>query len=152
LLDSDGFSSLRELLLPLCTVITPNIDEAAALTGNQVVDLQGAKAAAARLHELGAANVVVTGGHLASPVDLLSTKLADGSVRQQEFPSEHLESRSTHGTGCAFSSSLAANLARGCDLPEAVRRAQAYVLDAIRSAPALGHGIGPLDHFPRRRA
>jgi hydroxymethylpyrimidine/phosphomethylpyrimidine kinase len=151
LLDSPGVNALRELLLPLCTVITPNVDEAAALSRIPVTDLASAKLAATRLHELGAANVVVTGGHLASPCDLLSTRLPDGSVGQQEFPSERLESRSTHGTGCAFSSSLAANLALGCDLPEAVRRAQAYVFAAIRAAPGLGHGIGPLEHFPKKR-
>ncbi len=158
LLEPKGEKLMRERLLPLATVITPNLDEAAALSGVAVSNLEEMKAAALRLHELGAANVVVTGGHLDKATDLLSFTHPNGGIETQVFKAERQRSRSTHGTGCAFASALACHLAHGRALPEAVLLAKAYVAAAITHAQPLGRGTGPLDHLyrmhqpPRRQA
>ena len=146
LLDHQGLEVLRSRLLPLATVVTPNLDEAAALTGLAISDAGGMKAAAERLHELGAANVVITGGHLPQPMDLLSCRSGNG-IMQQEFRGERIQSRATHGTGCAFATALACNLALGSALPEAVGRAGEYVRAAIRHAYPVGKGRGPVNHL-----
>ncbi len=144
----DGWLRLRKRLLRLATVITPNLAEAAALTELPVESSGEMKSAAARLHRMGARNVVITGGHLAKPVDLLSMATASG-IRQFEFVSDRVDSEATHGTGCAFSSALACNLALGAKLPDAVRRAKEYVTAAIQNAYPVGEGVGPLNHFYR---
>lgn len=145
LLDPPGLEMLRKVLLPLAHVVTPNLDEAAALTGLPVARREDLPVAAARLHELGAQAVVITGGHLSEPVDFL--RLPSGDTR--DFPAQRLESESTHGTGCAFATALACNLALGKDLIEAVRQAQGYVQGAIREAYPLGRGTGPVNHLWR---
>ncbi len=150
----EGWLRLRKRMLRLASVITPNLEEAAALTELPVGSPGEMKSAALRLHRMGARNIVITGGHLARPLDLLSMATASG-VRQVEFDAERIDSASTHGTGCAFSSALACNLALGADLPSAVRLAKAYVAAAIRNAYPVGEGVGPLNHFhhfgqPRR--
>ena len=158
LLEPKGEKLMLERLLPLATVITPNLDEAAALSGLPVTKLGEMKAAALRLHELGAANVVVTGGHLDKATDLLSFTHPNGGIENQVFKAERQRSRSTHGTGCAFTSALACHLAHGRALPEAVLLTKAYVAAAITHAQPLGRGTGPLDHLyrmhqpPRRQA
>lgn len=157
LLDGGGARLLRERLLPLANVITPNIDEAAALTGLSVRNLEEMRAAAGKLHEMGAKNVVITGGHLDKAIDLLSFTNSRGSTEQEVFKAERQRSRSTHGTGCAFSSAMACHLALGRGLPEAVLLAKAYVGAAINNAQTVGRGIGPLHHLyrmnqPARRA
>jgi hydroxymethylpyrimidine kinase/phosphomethylpyrimidine kinase len=105
------------------------------------------KAAANKLHELGAKNVVITGGHLDKAVDLLSMSNGKGSATQEEFGSERVKSTSTHGTGCAFASALAANLALGKQLYNAVVLSKTYVRTAISRAHALGKGHGPVNHL-----
>ena len=158
LLESKGEKLMVERLLPLATVITPNLDEAASLSGLPVTNLEEMKAAALRLHEQGAANVVITGGHLEKAIDLLSFTHPNGGIESQVFKAERQRSRSTHGTGCAFASALACHLAHGRALPEAVLLAKAYVAAAITHAQPLGRGTGPLDHLyrmhqpPRRQA
>ena len=158
LLEPKGEKLMTERLLPLSTVITPNLEEAAALSGLTVSNLEEMKAAAMRLHELGAANVVVTGGHLDKATDLLSFTHPNGGIQTQVFKAQRQRSRSTHGTGCAFASALACHLAHGRALPEAVLLAKAYVAAAITHAQPLGRGTGPLDHLyrmhqpPRRQA
>jgi hydroxymethylpyrimidine/phosphomethylpyrimidine kinase len=147
LLDPAALTIVRDRLLPLATVITPNIDEAAALTGLRVTNLQEAKEAAHALHALGAKNVVITGGHLDPPTDLLSITRDRADPEPFEFPGEKIASTSTHGTGCAFATSLACNLALGRSLPEAVSAAKSYVTGAIRHAYPIGKGHGPLNHF-----
>jgi hydroxymethylpyrimidine/phosphomethylpyrimidine kinase len=97
---------------------------------------------------MGAANVVVTGGHLEKAIDLLSFVSPRG-VQQEVFKSGRLQSNSTHGTGCAFSAAMACHLARGRGLPEAVLLAKAYVAAAIANAHPLGQGTGPLHHLYR---
>jgi hydroxymethylpyrimidine/phosphomethylpyrimidine kinase len=148
LIDLAGLRVLLDRLLPLATVITPNVDEAATLTGLPVTNLEQMRLAAARLHEMGAAAVVITGGHLDKAIDLLSFTSKRG-VEQEVFKSSRLRSNSTHGTGCAFSSAMACHLARGRGLPEAVLLAKAYVAAAISSAHPLGRGTGPVHHLYR---
>jgi len=144
LLDPAGVEVLKTRLLPLADVVTPNIDEAAVLAGMPVEDLDGMRAAAGRLQELGARAVVVTGGHLLEPVDLLCY-----GEMEREYPGRRIESRSTHGTGCAFATALACRLALGSGLTDAVGLAKQYVADAIASAVPIGRGKGPLNHFIR---
>jgi hydroxymethylpyrimidine/phosphomethylpyrimidine kinase len=148
LLDAAGTRLLIEKLLPLSTVVTPNIDEASALTGLPVTDPEQMRAAARKLHEMSASAVVVTGGHLEKAIDLLSFT-GDRGVEQELFKSTRLRSNSTHGTGCAFATSIACHLAMGRGLPEAVLLAKAYVAAAISNAHPLGHGIGPVHHLYR---
>src|SRR5262249_42461638 len=135
LLDEAAIEQLKSSLLPLATVITPNVFEAKTLTGMEVSNLAEMKAAASRLHALGARNVVVTGGDVTEErpekaIDLLSVQGTNGSFSQSEFVSDRVRSRSTHGTGCAFATALAANLALGKQLYDAVVLAKAYVKNA----------------------
>ncbi len=144
LLEARAWKELSRRLLKLATVITPNVAEAAALAGLEVRDEASMRAAAQKLVELGARAVVITGGHLAKPVDLLY----DGK-EFLPFSSERVRSESTHGSGCTFSSAITANLALGRQLPDAVMLAKAYVARAIEKGFAIGKGPGPLDHFHR---
>jgi hydroxymethylpyrimidine/phosphomethylpyrimidine kinase len=130
-----GLQLLIDRLMPLATVMTPNIEEAAVLTGLEVTNLEQMRLAATRLHAMGASSVVITGGHLEQAIDLLK------SPRHQ--------SNSTHGTGCAFATAMACHLARGRGLPEAVLLSKAYVAAAIANAHPLGRGIGPVHHLYR---
>src|SRR5271157_1602757 len=148
LLDAAGTRLLIERLLPLAEVITPNPDEAGVLTGMAVTNLDQMREAAARLHALGAANVVVTGGHLEKAIDLLSFTSARGT-ETEIFKADRQRSNSTHGTGSAFSTALACNRAHGRGLPEAVLLSKVYVSAAIANAQPLGHGVGPLHHLYR---
>jgi len=148
LLAPSAIGALARKLLPLATVVTPNMDEAAVLTGMRVRDLPDMRAAAGKLHDLGAKAVIVTGGHLREPVDLVSVaawRQKEPFIDFIEIRGRKVRSRSTHGTGCAFSSALAANLALGKDLPESARLAHQYVARAIQTARPLGQGNGPLN-------
>ncbi|HVP41962.1 MAG TPA: bifunctional hydroxymethylpyrimidine kinase/phosphomethylpyrimidine kinase [Terriglobales bacterium] len=148
LLNNHGPEKLRSLI-PLAHVLTPNIEEAAALSGVPVTNLEQMKVAALKLHDMGAANVVVTGGHLEKAIDLLSIKQAQGPPKQTEFGSNLLRSTSTHGTGCAFATAVACNLALGRQLEDAVIMAKVYVTKAIAKGYPLGKGPGPLNHLYR---
>ena len=148
LLDAAGTRLLIERLIPLAELVTPNLDEASALTGIAVTNLDQMGDAAARLHSLGAANVVVTGGHLEKAIDLLSFTTARGTEKEV-FKADRQRSNSTHGTGCAFSTALACHLAHGRGIPEAVLLSKAYVSAAIANAHPLGKGTGPLHHLYR---
>jgi hydroxymethylpyrimidine/phosphomethylpyrimidine kinase len=148
LLDAAGARLLTEELIPLATVVTPNVDEASALTGLPVTDPEQMRAAARKLHEMGAPAVVITGGHLEKAIDLLSFTSSRG-IQQELFKSARLKSNSTHGTGCAFATAVSCHLALGRGLPEAVLLAKAYVAAAISNAHPLGRGIGPVHHLYR---
>jgi hydroxymethylpyrimidine/phosphomethylpyrimidine kinase len=148
LLDSAGARVLVERLLPLATVITPNLDEAAALTGLPVTNVEQMRAAAEKLHGMGAKAAVITGGHLDPAIDLLSCTGEFGRT-QEEFSGPQQSSRSTHGTGCAFATAVACHLAYGRRLREAVPLAKAYVEAAIANAYPLGEGTGPVNHLYR---
>jgi hydroxymethylpyrimidine/phosphomethylpyrimidine kinase len=162
LLDEAGLEVLRSRLLPMAEVITPNIEEAAELAGighlHPGTHWEGALAwlsrAADKLHQRGARNVVITGGHLLEPNDLLSQKLGDWASITV-YPGSRIESQSTHGTGCAFATAIACRLAQADDLPElkgrelpwAVEQAKAFVRRAMLAAEPVGHGKGPLNHL-----
>ena len=148
LLNAAGTRLLIEKLLPLAELVTPNLDEAAAMTGLPVTNVSEMREAAARLHSLGSANVVVTGGHLDRAIDLLSFTTARG-IETEVFKADRQRSNSTHGTGCAFATALACHLAHGRGLPEAVLLSKAYISAAIANAYPLGHGVGPLHHLYR---
>ena len=148
LVDPAGQRMLIEQLLPLAAVVTPNIDEAATMTGLEVANPAQMKVAARKLHEMGAAAVVVTGGHLDQAVDLLSFTSPQGT-EEEVFKSPRQRSNSTHGTGCAFATSIACHLAMGRGLPDAVLLAKAYVTSAISHAHPLGRGVGPVHHLYR---
>src|ERR1700758_4203725 len=148
LLDPAGTRLLIERLIPMADVVTPNVDEAAALTGIQVKDLDDMKAASAKLHEMGASAVVVTGGHLDKAIDLLSFTTRRG-VEQEIFKAERQRSNSTHGTGCAFATAMACHLALDRGLAEATLLAKTYVSAAISNGQPLGKGTGPVHHLYR---
>jgi hydroxymethylpyrimidine/phosphomethylpyrimidine kinase len=148
LLDAAGIRLLIERLIPLAELVTPNLDEASVLTGMTVTNLDQMGEAAAGLHSLGAANVVVTGGHLEKAIDLLSFTTQRGTEREV-FKADRQRSNSTHGTGCAFATALACHLAHGRGIPEAVLLSKAYVSAAIANAHPLGRGVGPLHHLYR---
>jgi len=148
LLDAAGTRLLVERLIPLADVITPNVDEAAAITGMNVRDLEEMKAASAKLHDMGAVAVVITGGHLEKAIDLLSFKSRRG-IEQEVFKAERQRSNSTHGTGCAFATAMACHLALDRGLAEAALLAKTYVTAAIANGHPLGRGTGPLHHLYR---
>jgi hydroxymethylpyrimidine/phosphomethylpyrimidine kinase len=148
LLDAPGTRLLIEKLIPLADVLTPNVDEAAALTGLKVTDLDEMRAAVAKLHQMGSTAVVITGGHLDKAIDLLSFTTKRG-IEQEVFKAERLRSNSTHGTGCAFSTAMACHLALERGLPEAALLAKTYVTAAIGAGHPLGRGTGPLHHLYR---
>ncbi len=142
LLEASAVSALKEVLIPLSALVTPNIPEAEVLTGRKIVDVEGQKAAADALLGLGADAVLVKGGHLSG--DLIFDVLATQETIQV-FSSPRIDTRHTHGTGCALASSIAALLAQGIDLTAAVAAARDYVHEAIRTAPGFGQGHGPLN-------
>jgi len=148
LLDRAGTKLLIEKLLPLASVVTPNVDEAAVLTGLKVTDLDEMRAAAQKLHEMGAPAVVVTGGHLDKAIDLLSFITKRG-IEQEVFRAERQRSNSTHGTGCAFATAMACHLALNRGLAEAALLAKTYVTAAIAAGHPLGRGTGPVHHLYR---
>ena len=148
LLDAAGTRLLIEKLVPLADLITPNVDEAAALTGLKVTDLDEMRAAAAKLHRMGSAAVVITGGHLEKAIDLLSFNAKSG-VEEEVFKAERQRSNSTHGTGCAFATAMACHLALGRGIAEAALLAKTYVSSAIAAGHPLGHGTSPVHHLYR---
>jgi len=131
---------MKDELLAAATVITPNIDEAAALSGSDISGVEEMKRAADRLRRIGARTVVITGGHFETPVDLVSTRPG----RYVLLTGVKVRTSSTHGTGCAFSTALACELARGKSPEEAARAAKRFVQSALRRAPGVGKGRGPV--------
>jgi len=156
LIDGEGIEVIRRRLLPLCTVITPNTEEAVALasmdrqngfSGGSTDEIRNRhRKLAEKLHRLGANAVVITGGDLPKLSDYLSF-YQDGALEQQVFESARIESCATHGTGCAFATALACGLAHGKELPAAVREAKDFVRKAIARAYPVGKGCGPLNHL-----
>jgi hydroxymethylpyrimidine/phosphomethylpyrimidine kinase len=145
LLNADAIDIFKRLLLPRAFLITPNLMEAAALTGINVETEEQMAAAAAALVALGAHAALIKGGHLAGT--RADDLLLDGSPHV--LAQARIETRHTHGTGCTYAAAIAAELARGTDLRAAVECAKRFVTDAIRTAPHLGQGAGPLNHFAR---
>ena len=145
LLREDAVGALKERLLPLALVLTPNASEAEVLSGRPVTTIEEAKEAARAIHALGPRYVLVKGGHFGEDaVDVLF----DGE-RFAELPAKRVATTSTHGTGCTLASAIAAGLANGKGVGEAVSDAKAYVTEAIGRAFPVGAGHGPLNHFYR---
>ena len=144
LLDTDAESAIVEHLLPLCTVVTPNLDEAAILAGFAIDDEAGMRRAAEALVARGARAALVKGGHLKA--EELVDVLFDGTDFHV-WRRARIDTTSTHGTGCTLSAAIAAGLARGRPLRSAVDDALDYVYRASLDAPGLGSGYGPLNHF-----
>ena len=145
LLDAAGLTSLRNRLLALVDVTTPNLEEAGLLTEMEVRDLDSAREAARRLVEGRAKAAVVTGGHLPKGADVLAERKKDGSIKLQTFPGTKVETANTHGTGCAFSTALACNLALGLPLHDAVQTAKAFVTQALKHSYSIGKGVSPVN-------
>ncbi len=143
LLEAKAVDAIRSLLLPMADVATPNAPEAEVLTGKAVETLDGQRRAAEALLELGAKGALVKGGHVAGDpmVDVLQTP--DG---EWFFEGPRLQTRATHGTGCTLASAIAAKLARGASLPDAVDAARTYLRRAIETAPGFGSGRAPVNH------
>ena len=143
LIDDEALEALKRELLPLARVVTPNIPEAERITGLSIGDEEGMRRAARRMREMGARAVLVKGGHLEGSVAL---DLLDDEGQTTTFHAARIETNATHGTGCTLAAGIAACLARGMTLEASVGAAKRFVTDAIRHAPRLGRGHGPINH------
>lgn len=143
LLREDAVDALKTLLIPLATVVTPNIPEAEALVGHEIEDMDAMRDAAKMIVAMGARSVVVKGGHMRGP----ATDIFYDGTEVKAFTAQRISTDNTHGTGCTFGSAIAAGLAKGQSLRASVSNAKKYVTEAIRFAPAIGQGNGPLNHF-----
>ena len=143
LISEDAVSALKELLLPLATVLTPNIPEAEILSGMTITDTAGMEAAAKAISERYGCAVLCKGGHQVNDADDLLWRNGGGKW----FRGKRIHNPNTHGTGCTLSSAIASNLAKGFDLQESVRRSKAYISGALGAMLDLGQGRGPLNHI-----
>jgi hydroxymethylpyrimidine/phosphomethylpyrimidine kinase len=140
LISKEGLQVLKARIMPRAYVITPNIQEAAVLTGITITSRSSMEAAALRLQKLGARNVIITGGHLNPPHDLVCCAGKKPTILR----GRKIQTGSTHGTGCAFSTALACQLALGFDLLQSAQAAKRFVESALRNAPGIGKGTGPV--------
>lgn len=147
LLEDDAVSALVRELLPLALVVTPNLPEAEVLTNRKIASWDDARGAAAQIVEMGARAVVIKGGHFEEEAS--STDLLYDGQEYRAFKSIRVQTPNTHGTGCTFASAIAAGLAKGMALGDAVALAKSYVTLAIQYAYPVGHGHGPVHHFYR---
>jgi hydroxymethylpyrimidine/phosphomethylpyrimidine kinase len=148
LLPKEAVDAVRRLMVPGAALVTPNAPEAEVLTGKAVETVDGQRRAAERLLEMGADAALVKGAHVPSDVivDVLATQQGE-----HFFEGPRIETKATHGTGCTLASGIAAGIARGLVLKDAVALSRAYLVEAIRRAPGLGQGNGPVDHgWPAR--
>jgi hydroxymethylpyrimidine/phosphomethylpyrimidine kinase len=145
LVSADARQAIVRHLIPRAALITPNLHEAAALTGIEIRGEPAMREAARRLRQLGARSILIKGGHL---VGAANDILLDGE-EWYEFPAPRVDTPHTHGTGCTFSAAITAGLAGGAAIPNAVARAKTYIWEAIRSNPGLGRGSGPVNHHAR---
>ena len=144
LLEADAVAALQVRLIPRAKLITPNVPEAEALTGAKIENVEDLSVVADKLTRLGAKAALVKGGHMDG--NQVSDVLVEGAKRPEVFTSPRLDTPHTHGTGCTLASAIACGLAQGLDLVDAVKRARAYVFEAIATAPGYGRGHGPLNH------
>jgi hydroxymethylpyrimidine/phosphomethylpyrimidine kinase len=142
LLPEAAAHAVRQHLLPRAALVTPNLPEAEALTGIAIHGIEEMRAAAARIHEMGARAVLIKGGHLETD----ATDLLFDGANWREFPAPRIATRHTHGTGCTYSAAITAGLASGLPLGEAVARAKLFIQRAIQTNPGLGQGCGPVNH------
>ena len=143
LISEDAVAALKEQLLPLATVLTPNIPEAEILSGMTITDTAGMEAAAKAISERYGCAVLCKGGHQVNDADDLLWRNGSGKW----FHGKRINNPNTHGTGCTLSSAIASNLAKGFDLDTSVERAKAYISGALGAMLDLGHGSGPMDHM-----
>ncbi|SES90584.1 hydroxymethylpyrimidine/phosphomethylpyrimidine kinase [Oceanobacillus limi] len=148
LLQEDAVKAIKEQLLPVSFVITPNIPEAEVLTNKPIRTLEDRKEAAKQLYGLGVKNVVIKGGHDEGQTELIDL-LYDGK-EFHSFTSKRIETKHTHGTGCTFSAAITAELAKGKDILDAVRVAKAFIHAAIENSLGIGNGHGPTNHWAYR--
>ena len=144
LLKAEAINSLRHVLIPIATVITPNVYEAELLAQQEIRTVDDAKAAAKTIANLGCQAVLVKGGHLN---DEKATDVLYCNDEWSFFEAERVETKNTHGTGCTYSAAIATHLAHGKDLIEAIRAAKTYITNAIQHALDIGKGHGPTNHF-----
>ena len=144
LLKAEAVDSLKTALIPLATVITPNIDEAELLAQQHIRNIDEAKSAAKGIAELGCHAVLVKGGHLTGDT---ATDVLYCNGEWTFFQAEWIETKNTHGTGCTYSAAIATQLAQGKHLVDAIRTAKVYITGAIQHALDIGHGHGPTHHF-----
>jgi hydroxymethylpyrimidine/phosphomethylpyrimidine kinase len=145
LLNPDAETTMREVLFPQALLVTPNIPEAASLSGRTISTVEDMRESARRILDFGSTAVLIKGGHIEDAREAIDI-LYDGKTFY-EFVAPRIVTKNTHGTGCTYSAAIAAFLARGESLLEAVGRAKAYVTGAIRNSFSLGHGHGPLNHL-----
>jgi hydroxymethylpyrimidine/phosphomethylpyrimidine kinase len=143
LVDKDALHAMKSRLIPLATLVTPNLPEAEALTGRKIATPQAMREAAKALLELGPKAVLLKGGHL--PGDTIVDVFVD-AASTQEWSATRIDTRHTHGTGCTLASAVATGLAQGLSVIDSIARARAYVRRAIETAPGFGGGHGPLNH------
>lgn len=144
LLQPDAIEAVKKQLFPLALIVTPNVHEAQQLSGIRITSLAEARRAAKVIHGFGCKHVLIKGGHLLA--ERATDLLYDGRFFNV-FKGEFIETPHTHGTGCTFASAIAAHLAHGKSVVDAVQSAKAYVTEAIRHGLAIGHGSGPTNHF-----
>jgi len=143
LLRPESKEALIKVLFPIAEVVTPNLFEAEVITGDKIEDLKAMEDAAVKIHKLGAKNVVVKGGHLSGDaIDVLYDGKGFSYIKGRR-----IDTKNTHGTGCTFSSAIAATIAKGYSVLEAVKIAKEYINGAIEHSIELGHGVGPTNHF-----
>jgi len=147
LIDDEALRALVKLLFPLADLITPNLPETERITGMKIVTSDDIRSAARSMQSMGAANVLIKGGHrdetTSGPRKAIDHLFIGDEL--ETFESDFIETTATHGTGCTLSAAITANLALGNDLVESVRRAKEFVTEAIRTAPMLGHGHSPIN-------
>ena len=146
LIEDDAIAALTGELMPLSSLITPNLREAEVLTAHPINNVEEMKSAALELLKFGSRGVLLKGGHLEGGLMCDVLQIA-GENAPHLFTSAKIESRNTHGTGCTLSSAIASNLAKGLDLEEAVRQAKAYISGALAAMLDLGKGRGPMNHL-----
>jgi hydroxymethylpyrimidine/phosphomethylpyrimidine kinase len=144
LLKQDAIEAVKRQLFPLAMLVTPNVHEAQQLSGIQIMSLPDARRAAKVIHGFGCKHVLIKGGHLLA--ERATDLLYDGRFFNV-FKGEFIDTPHTHGTGCTYASAIAAQLARGRTITDAVAAAKIYVTEAIRHSLAIGHGAGPTNHF-----
>lgn len=147
LLHDSAVKALKDRLLPLALVVTPNIPEAEVIVGRKLTNWEEIKDAAREIHEMGAANVVIKGGHYEG--ELTATDILYDGKGYRDFAVGWVQTTSTHGTGCTFASAIAALLAKGENVPTAIAGAKAFVTKALQEAYPIGSGHGPVHHFYR---
>lgn len=144
LLSPQAVNAVKEKLIPAAYLVTPNLHEAAAITGLKVTNLKEMKIAAKKIVEMGAKNVILKGGHLE---DTEATDILYDGASFEYFSSRRTDTKHTHGTGCTFSAAIAAGLAQGHSLSKALSKAKDFISSAISHSPGIGHGSGPVNHL-----